>query len=271
MLENIGEHYIINGKTGLSADYARRKYDERIYEVIRVVNGEPLFLQDHFERFENSAALIGKVLPLSFGTLEQDMERLIEAEDVMNNNVVLIAYYNKNESWYIIYLRKSTYPCIDMYKEGVYCALLGLNRDMPNAKIMRPDYRTAVTAEIRKKKVYEVILVNREGYVSEGSRTNIFFVKGETFYTPPSGMVLKGITRKYVIDIISGLGYGMMEKLITDKEINEYDGAFLTGTSVGVLPVRQIDDNRYDSGSGDEITAVHKKYNSLIKAIIRKC
>jgi branched-chain amino acid aminotransferase len=271
MLENIGKHYILNGKIEASSEYTKREYTSRIYEVIRIVNGEPLFLADHFERLSGSSALIGKTLPMDRERLSDNIASLIEKDEILNNNVMLIIYYHEDISWYVIYFRKSFYPCIDMYKDGVETSLIRLSRNMPNAKILNMDYRTAVANEIMKKKVFEVILVDEKGALTEGSKTNVFFFKNGAFYTAPEEYILKGITRKYIIGIIRKLGYDIREKLVYDHELNGIEGAFLTGTSVGVLPIRQIDDMMFDSAVNDAIIDVHKSYNTLIKTNIRKC
>lgn len=271
MLENIGKYYVLDGKIEASSEYVKREYQNRIYEVIRLVNGEPIFLQDHFERLLTSSSLLGRILPMNCEKLSADISSLINKDEILNNNVMVIVYFFEDTSWYIVYLRKSFYPCIDMYKEGVETSLLRLSRNVPNAKILDMEYRTAVANEIQKKKVFEVILVDDKNFVTEGSKTNIFFYKDNVFYTAPEQYILKGVTRKYILDIIRDLGYKVCEKLIYSDELCDYEGAFLTGTSVGVLPIKQINDIEFGSANNPAIIEVHKCYNILIKANIRKC
>jgi branched-chain amino acid aminotransferase len=271
MLENVGKHYIINGKIEASSDYIKKDYKSRIYEVIRIINGDPLFLADHYGRLKNSAALIGRVLPMNCSKLSSDIGILTEKEEILNNNVMVIVYFLEDISWYIIYLRKSYYPCIDLYKDGIETGLLRLSRNIPNAKILNMDYRAAVSSEIQKKKVFEIILVDDKGIVTEGSKTNVFFYKDGVFFTTPEELILKGVTRKYIIEIISKLGYEIREKTICDTELECFEGAFLTGTSIGVLPIKQIDEMTFNSANISAIIDVHKRYNTLIKTNIRKC
>lgn len=271
MLENIGKYYILNGEIESSKQYKKKKYNNRIYEIVRIVDGSALFLEDHYERLEGSATLIGKTLPLKYDGLAKHINDLVDANDILNNNVMVISYYNNKKFWYIIYFRKSFYPCVDMYKEGVETEVLKLKRTIPNAKILNLGYQAIVTSEIRKRKVFEVLLINEDQEVTEGSKTNIFFYREGIFYTAPSDMVLMGITRKYIINIIKELGYDIKEKSILLKDLSIYEGAFLSGTSIGVLPIKQIGDITYNVSQVFPIKEVHKKYNKLIKARIKKC
>ena len=202
MFENIGKYYVISGKIEQAEMYVKKTYTDRIYEVIRLISGKPLYTEDHFVRLQKSADLINKQLPLTFEDLKRDIKKLIEKEKILDNNLMLICYFNGNQSWYIIYYRKSVYPTEEMYKRGVKTGLLKLERSLPNAKILDVAYREAVSAEINKRKLYEIILVNRDGIICEGSKSNIFFYKNNIFYTPPSELILEGITRKYVIENI---------------------------------------------------------------------
>jgi branched-chain amino acid aminotransferase len=271
VLENIGKHYILNGKVKSAAEYRRKQYTDRVYEVVRIVDGKPLFLDEHYQRLQNSTMLLNKPFKLTKEGMQKDIDNLIREEEILNNNIMIILYFDKERFWHIIYFRKSFYPCVDMYKEGVDTSLFNFQRSVPNAKVLNLDYRSAIMNELHNKKVFEVFLVNEEGVITEGGKTNVFFVKNDVFYTPPEGMILKGITRKHVIDIVIELEYKIEEKKIYENELSEFDGVFLTGTSVGVLPVGQIDEHCFNSSQNEAIISVHKKYNTMIKAVIKKC
>lgn len=245
MFENIGKYYVIDGKVKPAERYVKRNYSNRIYEVIRLISASPLYLEDHFVRLQKSADLIDKKLPLTIDGLKSDIKRLLQAEMIPDNNLMLICYYNENTSWYIIYYRKSVYPVKEMYKTGVKTGLLRLERNLPNAKILDVGYRETVSAEIIKRNLYEIILVNRDGVICEGSKSNIFFYKNNIFYTPPKELILEGITRKYVIESIKRSGFEIIEAFVHESELDEYNGAFLTGTSIGALPIKQIDNIIY--------------------------
>ena len=93
---------------------------------------------------------------------------------------------------------------------------------------------------------YEAFLVDDEGYITEGSRSNIFFVREGKLYTAPDDKVLGGITRKHVIDLCSINGIEIEFRCIALAEIEEYESVFMTGTSPMVLPVKSIDDFEFN-------------------------
>jgi branched-chain amino acid aminotransferase len=90
------------------------------------------------------------------------------------------------------------------------------------------------------KQVYEVLFYNGQGLLTEGSKSNLFFIVGNDVVTAPGDMVLKGITRKYVIQVIRERGFNLIEKAVHVFDVLKYDAVFITGTSPKVLPVNEI-------------------------------
>ena len=74
-------------------------------------------------------------------------------------------------------------------------------RENPNAKIINLSFREKVNKKIREKNAYEAILVDRKGYITEGSKSNIFMIKDNMLLTSPVKAVLPGVTRGEIIDI----------------------------------------------------------------------
>lgn len=92
-------------------------------------------------------------------------------------------------------------PAKSYYEEGIATSLFRIERLDPNIKLVRSDYQKAVLQERADKDVYELLLVDGNEEITEGSRTNVFFVKGKELYTPPANAVLLGIVRKKVFEI----------------------------------------------------------------------
>jgi len=118
-------------------------------------------------------------------------------------------------------------------------------------------------------KLYEVLLVDRDGKITEGSRTNVVFVKGDEFYTAPASMVLEGITRKKVLDCLIYLGFSFVEEAVSVDKISDFDAVFLTGTSPKILPVMSIGDRVFDVNNKAIIRLIDS-YNLMIQNYIRK-
>lgn len=100
----------------------------------------------------------------------------------------------------------------------------------------------------------EALLLDPEGYVSEGSGENFFLVRDGVIYTPELTSCLDGITRKTVMQIAESYGYKVIEKRITRDEVYIADEAFFTGTAAEVLPIRELDGRQIGSGDRGPIT-----------------
>jgi branched-chain amino acid aminotransferase len=100
----------------------------------------------------------------------------------------------------------------------------------------------------------EALLLDVDGFVSEGSAENFFLIKDGVLYTPELTAALDGITRKTVITLARDLGFEVREKRITRDEVYGADEAFFTGTAAEVTPIRELDRRSIGSGTRGPIT-----------------
>jgi len=101
----------------------------------------------------------------------------------------------------------------------------------------------------------EAIVLNKNGYVSEGSAENIFIVRDGKLITPPvSDDILEGITRNAIITIAQDLGYQVIERHIARTELYVADEVFFCGTGAQVSPVVEIDNRKIGDGKPGKIT-----------------
>jgi branched-chain amino acid aminotransferase len=100
----------------------------------------------------------------------------------------------------------------------------------------------------------EALLLDTEGYVSEGSGENLFMVRNGIVYTPDLASCLDGITRDSIIQIAKDLGFEVREKRLTRDEVYTADEAFFTGTAAEVTPIRELDDRMIGNGAKGPIT-----------------
>lgn len=244
MSEAIFDKFIFNGKlcdTSLF-ESTYKTSSPSVYEVIRVMDGTPLFLEDHYKRLISSAASIGKEVIFSIEKLREYIKSLCSAAGIKNNNVKLVINDFKSiphGNFYLFFI-KSSYPTEDMYKNGVKTALYSAVRENPNAKIINQSLRDSVNEYLEKNSLYEAILVNERGEITEGSRSNIFFIKNNQVYTSPAEGVLLGVTRQRIIRLCMENSIKVHEEVIPGSRINEFDAAFISGTSPKVLPIASI-------------------------------
>ena len=111
----------------------------------------------------------------------------------------------------------------------------------------------------------EALLLDKNGYISEGSGENIFSMKENILSTPKIDHCLNGITRQSVIKIALDLGLKVEEKDITYEELIQSDEVFFSGTAVEITPISKIDDVIIGSGS---IGPVTEKLQNLYSDIV---
>ncbi len=111
----------------------------------------------------------------------------------------------------------------------------------------------------------EAIMLDKNGYISEGSGENIFIVKDGNIYTPTTNHCLNGITRQSVIRIAKDLNLQVKEKNLDYDELLNADEAFFTGTAVEITPISKLDNNSINNGSRGEITKqLQEKFQEII-------
>ncbi len=111
----------------------------------------------------------------------------------------------------------------------------------------------------------EAILLDKNGFISEGSGENIFLIKNNTIYTPTVDHCLNGITRQSVMKIALDMGYEVVEKNLKIDELINSDEAFFTGTAVEITPISKIDEIVIGSGSRGPVTQkLQNTYEDII-------
>lgn len=113
----------------------------------------------------------------------------------------------------------------------------------------------------------EAILLDANGYVSEGSGENLFIVKKGVIHTPDlSSSILEGITRETVMTLAREMGLEVREGRITRDQLWLADECFLTGTAAEVTPVREVDNRAIGEGKVGPITKkIQEKYFDVVK------
>ncbi|TKG96911.1 hypothetical protein EYV94_00340 [Puteibacter caeruleilacunae] len=247
MQGNIGQYVIENGFVN-SEEHVHYNYRGKVivYEVVRVMKGKLLFAEDHLNRLENSFIKSGlEVLPRQ--QVVDALQKCIEQNNMEIGNVRIDAMYQGNQvsDWYI-YQIKHNYPGASMTGKGVRVALCEAVRPDPEIKCFLRIHRLRIGEIIERTGVFEVLMHNEEGELTEGSRSNVFFVKGDKLITASASSVLNGITRQKVIALAKEQGIDVEERIILKEELNSFDAAFLTGTSINVLPIVKCDDILFD-------------------------
>ena len=112
----------------------------------------------------------------------------------------------------------------------------------------------------------EALLLDANGYVSEGTAYNIFIVKDGVLRTTPLGTILAGITRETIIEIAAMQGMTVVEELFTEDDVMQADEAFVCGTAAEIVGVHSLNDQVIGSG---ELGPLTKKISGLYTQAVK--
>ena len=244
MRECSGKNFILNGELKPAELFDNTLvYDgESVYEVIRLMNGSPLFFNDHMERLVASVRNQNNHLLADASTIARSIQKLIHSRKVKDINIKIVLNYKKRSQNWLVYFIESSYPTAAQFNNGVKGILFKAERKDPDSKIINHKLRQEINNRLIDEGGYEALLVNSDNMITEGSRSNVFFLKNDNLVTAPENLILKGITRKYIIDICRENDITVKFDCVNADDISGYEAAFITGTSPMVLPYCCIDE-----------------------------
>ncbi|QTA90349.1 aminotransferase class IV [Desulfonema magnum] len=270
--EAVSDFLIVNHKihSTENTDIFDRIKGLSIYEVLRITDGVPLFAEEHIKRMKRSAGLAGVHIRKTEMEIIEEISILVKKNQCKDINVKLIWTLSEEKEFFLIYFIRPEYPNQDAYTRGIHTILFQGERKKPHIKIVCGSFREKITKARKKAGAYEALLVDERGYITEGSRSNIFFLKKGKIHTPPSGTVLLGVTREHVVGICNTLKMEISEAPFHIDEISEIEGAFITGTTVDVLPIGSVDNKKIPSASHSAVQKIAEHYDKEVKAYVAR-
>lgn len=222
------------------------QYGFGVYESIRVVNGVVYFADEHIERLMESARIIGLAHSFTKESVLRALEELVQKIGGGTYNLKILLIGGVEPNLFILPLNPH-FPDKKLYRDGVHCTTYTYERAFPHAKTLNMLQSYLAYKKAKEAGAYDSLLIDREGYISEGTRTNFFCIKGKTLFSPPGEKILLGVTRKIVLKVAEENGFAVVEKEIRPETVPEYHGAFLSSTSSNIIPVRSINDRVLES------------------------
>lgn len=220
-------------------------FDFAIYSSIKVVQKKVFFSEYHVERLFESAQVID--LQHQF-TKQQVMEwlDLVVRENNLDNallRIVMIgdADENRNPKLFIFCVGGLTFYAHKLYTHGAKVITYVGERRFPQSKTTDLLLSFLAFREARKADALDALLIDREGFIREGTRTNFYAIRGNELVIPPAAKVLEGVTKKIVLEVVEN-NFKIIEEDIPHHALEKYDEFFITSTSMNVMPIRQIDD-----------------------------
>src|SRR6056297_1252711 len=252
---NFPEKVYLNGKI-VSAEDAKISVFDRgflfgdgIYEVMVQLENGLFYKKAHLDRLQDNLNKIG--IQYNVKEIDYNLEVLLKASNLTDQSCLIYIQVTRG-----VAPRKHSYPkgvppSVMMY--ALPFSLPAINPKNMKA-ILEPDVRWH-RCDIKSISLLGNIMTNesamnantseaalvRGGVISEGSHTNIFFVKDGTVLTHPANEhILNGITRKIVLKLCNDLDIQVIEKPIAENEIEQMDEAFFTGTTTQVAAISEL-------------------------------
>ncbi len=218
-----------------------------IFDYLRVANNKPLFLEDHLDRFYNSAAIMRLDILETREEVIKIIYQLIERNNLAYSGIRLIIGGGDSTDGYqitaprlLILQQPLTAPPEAMPLKGIKLASYEFQRQLWEVKTT--DYLMAIWLQPwMKSQNADDILYHQSGIIRECPRSNFFMIKDKTLITPATHM-LKGITRKNIISIALANDIKIEERAITIEELKTAQEAFISSSTKRIIPVSQIDD-----------------------------
>jgi branched-chain amino acid aminotransferase len=249
-------------------------YGMGVFEGVRAyktADGTAIFrLQEHTKRLLNSAKIFQMDVPFDHETLAA-AQREVVRENKLESCYLRPIIWVGSEKLGVSAKGNTIHVAIAAWPWGAYLGEDGLakgirvktssfTRHHVNVSMVRAKasgwYVNSILAnqEATADGYDEALLLDVDGYVSEGSGENFFLVNNGKLYTPDLSSCLDGITRDTVITLAKDAGIEVIEKRITRDEVYTCDEAFFTGTAAEVTPIRELDNRTIGSGARGPIT-----------------
>ncbi|MBU1168828.1 MAG: branched-chain-amino-acid transaminase [Proteobacteria bacterium] len=250
-------------------------YGDGVFEGIRIYKGVVFKLREHLTRLYDSAKAILLTIPMDPEDLARDVLKTVQMNKKHEGYIRLIITRGKGNlglnpftcekaTVIIIVDDIQLYPQA-CYQEGIAIITASVRRMPPDCldpKIKSLNYLNNIMAKIEAIQAgcLEALLLNREGYVTECTGDNIFYLKNKVLITPESSQgALEGITRNTVLDAAREIGIETGVKAVTVYDLYTADECFLTGTAAELIPVVRIDGRIIGSGTPGPLSLDLKK------------
>lgn len=219
-----------------------------VYESLRVLGGFVTRINDHLDRLLASAKGIHLTHPFTKESIHRWVDELIEAEHIGDATVRITLYGGADPVLFIVPVELLRYPD-SYYRDGVKAVTFEGERLFPTHKSGSLLLNYVALEEAKRFGGFEALLVDRNGRVLEGTRSNFFAFSNNTLHTADEDLVLGGITRSEVLRCAKELGFTIdlnpiyLEDLLTGR----YTEAFISATSMAAMPLHTIDDLRFSA------------------------
>jgi len=221
-----------------------------LFETLLITESGPLFVDIHWQRMKKGADFLGLNLPDKNVWVKQ-IQKFIEENPRTYPYALRITLSGGSPladlPSQILFQQRALSYTLAQYTLGIRLHLLPFprNEQSPLVSIKSTNYLENILAkeEAIRNGAEEGLWLNTKGYISEGTMSNLFFIKDETLFTPSlASGCLPGTRRQLILDLARSLQIPTYEGLYPFSSLLSADEIFMTNAIMGIMPVRQVDD-----------------------------
>ena len=256
-----------------------------VFETMRSYGGKVFRFDKHLKRLFDALAVIHLSITYQPDELKDALYDTLKANQLQNASIRLTVTRGQggrginipeNPSPTVIITAREFIPYPErFYHEGMKTVVSQIRQNLsspvPGIKTLNFLNNILARIEAREKVLDEAILLNTDGFVCEGTVSNIFLVKKGTIITPDSESgILPGVTREVIIELALREGIRIEEKKVKPSELKEADECFLTNTLMEVMPVSEIDKRKVGKGKPGPLTLhLMEWYEDLVRKEVK--
>jgi branched-chain amino acid aminotransferase len=232
-------------------------YGYGLFETMRAYNGKIFLLDRHINRLSSSAAFVGLGAAVGKIDVAKACMETLEANNLNDARIRFTVTGGEADAYpwatkggmptVVITARPYTAIPAEKYKQGYKICLASVRRNKQSilSHVKSTSYIGSTLAKIEAagQGADEALLLNEDGYLTEGGSSNIFFIRSSRLVTPSiqSG-ILPGITREVVMELAGELEISVTEGTVGVAIIRQCDEAFLTGSVMEIMPMTEAID-----------------------------
>ena len=254
------------------------QFGDGIYEVIRIYDGYMYTEKEHLDRLWTSAEKIRMTIPFTKEELSQRLHRLADEVGLENARVYFQVTHGTAKP------RLHNFPDPKEVQPVLVADIQPASRPSAKQNIgiragfvedkrwLHCDIKSisllgnVLALDEAQQKGYDEAVLVRDGNVTEASASNLWMVKDEVLYTHPDGnLVLPGITKIKIRELVNALGIELREETFTKEELLAADECFKTSSVAEIMPIIEIDDHKIGEGMPGKMTK--KILNAYIEAV----
>ena len=254
----VNDSFITTDKASLLVNDMAIQRAYGVFDFLRTINGKFVHVDDHLDRFIYSASQMRLQHGKTKEQLKQLLDELAAKNKLPDSGIRITLTGGYSEDGYsiatpnLIIYQKPLLVNKQNQQDGIRLVSYEHQRQLPHLKTI--DYIMAIWLRpfIAQHNADDVIY-HKEGSVTECPRSNVFIVTKDDRIVTPANNILKGITRKHIIEAAKN-HFIVEEKDVTIDDILQAKEAFITSTTKQLLPIFQLDGNKVGNGKSGEIT-----------------